>query len=199
MVLGYHLVLAAYGFWLPNDPRGSGSVIVGSRAMYEFGEATYLPERHTSVAHATHDPNQRRLAKRTLRYPPIQWSGIQARSIMHAFADELSHRSIAIWAAAILPDHLHLVLARSDWRIERLANSLKGAATRALRAQKLHPMERYARPSGSVPKMFARGYWATYLDSIEAISAAIRYVERNPVKDGLPEQRWPFVEPIRGI
>ena len=25
MVHGYHVILAAYGFWLPNDPRGSWS------------------------------------------------------------------------------------------------------------------------------------------------------------------------------
>lgn len=199
MVLGYHLVLAAYGFWLPNDPRGSGSIIVGSRAMYDFGEATFTSDRRQSVAHAAHDPHQRRLAKGTLRYPPVSWSGVQARAIMHAIAAELGHRSIAIWAAAILPDHLHLVIARGDIRIERFANVLKGAATRALRSQGLHPMEKFARPSGTVPKMFARGYWATYLDSVEALSAAIAYVERNPVKDDLPAQRWSFVEPFGGV
>jgi len=25
MVLGYHFIFSAYGFWLPNDPRGSWS------------------------------------------------------------------------------------------------------------------------------------------------------------------------------
>jgi len=30
MVLGTHLILTAYGFWLPNDPRGSWSDFVGS-------------------------------------------------------------------------------------------------------------------------------------------------------------------------
>jgi hypothetical protein len=25
MVIGYHIILGAYGFWLPNDPRGSWS------------------------------------------------------------------------------------------------------------------------------------------------------------------------------
>jgi hypothetical protein len=29
-VLAYHVVLGAYGFWLPNDPRGSWSDFVGS-------------------------------------------------------------------------------------------------------------------------------------------------------------------------
>jgi hypothetical protein len=28
MILGYHVIFGAYGFWLPNDPRGSWSDFV---------------------------------------------------------------------------------------------------------------------------------------------------------------------------
>jgi len=30
MVRGYHVIFGMYGFWLPNDPRGSWSDYVGS-------------------------------------------------------------------------------------------------------------------------------------------------------------------------
>src|SRR4051812_39201122 len=30
MIVGYHVIFSAYGFWLPNDPRGSWSDFVGS-------------------------------------------------------------------------------------------------------------------------------------------------------------------------
>lgn len=30
MVEWYHLIMTAYGFWLPNDPRGSWSEFVGA-------------------------------------------------------------------------------------------------------------------------------------------------------------------------
>jgi len=30
MVIGFHVILTAYGFWLPNDPRGSWSEFVGA-------------------------------------------------------------------------------------------------------------------------------------------------------------------------
>lgn len=30
MIHGYHLIWGAYGFWLPNDPRGSWSDFVYS-------------------------------------------------------------------------------------------------------------------------------------------------------------------------
>ena len=38
MVIAYHLVWTAYGTWLPNDPRGSGSKEVASPRLVELGE-----------------------------------------------------------------------------------------------------------------------------------------------------------------
>lgn len=39
-VIAYHLILTAYGFWLPNDPRGSGSETVRAGQLTPFGPAT---------------------------------------------------------------------------------------------------------------------------------------------------------------
>lgn len=40
MIVGYHLIFSAYGFWLPNDPRGSWSNFVGSWDLFRYGRAT---------------------------------------------------------------------------------------------------------------------------------------------------------------
>lgn len=34
MALGSHIILSAYGFWLPNDPRGPWSDFVGAYELY---------------------------------------------------------------------------------------------------------------------------------------------------------------------
>ena len=44
MVLGYHVIIGAYGFWLPNDPRKSWSDFVGSWDLFRFGKATTTTE-----------------------------------------------------------------------------------------------------------------------------------------------------------
>ena len=52
--IALHLVWGCYGFWLPNDPRGSWSTYVGSRAIFDAaGKATtvggtrsYAKDRH---------------------------------------------------------------------------------------------------------------------------------------------------------
>ena len=38
MVVGYHLIWTAYGWWLPNDPRGSTSHEIRVEKIEELGE-----------------------------------------------------------------------------------------------------------------------------------------------------------------
>ncbi len=37
MVIGYHLIITAYGWWLPNDPPGSTSRTVASDVLKDLG------------------------------------------------------------------------------------------------------------------------------------------------------------------
>jgi len=54
-VLAYHLIMTAYGFWLPNDPRGSWSDFVRAWELFLFGgPATRTTERR-SLARDPHD------------------------------------------------------------------------------------------------------------------------------------------------
>ncbi|HUT10853.1 MAG TPA: hypothetical protein VMY42_10175 [Thermoguttaceae bacterium] len=50
MVLAYHVIFGAYGFWLPNDPRGSWSDFVGSWELARFGKATKVSTRRSLAA-----------------------------------------------------------------------------------------------------------------------------------------------------
>lgn len=45
MVHGYHLILPIYGFWRPNDPRGSWSRFVAKWEIARFGEPRRTFER----------------------------------------------------------------------------------------------------------------------------------------------------------
>ena len=40
MIHGYHVILPMYGFWLPNDPRGSWSEFVRKWELTRFGDGT---------------------------------------------------------------------------------------------------------------------------------------------------------------
>ncbi len=80
MVLGYHVIFGAYGFWLPNDPRGSWSDFVESWDLFRYGPATTTTETR-SLAMAPHDRALRMQAKEALKYPAVQFTGLQALAI----------------------------------------------------------------------------------------------------------------------
>ncbi len=194
MVLAYHLILSAYGFWLPNDPRGSWSTFVRNYELYLAGGRATKADTRKSLAAAPHDPAARRLAKDALQYPPVQFTGQQARVIAKGFSHAIQEYAYRVHACAILPDHVHLVVARHTRTIEQIRDHLKSRATRELNTQGLHPLAQHP----GTPSPWARKGWHVFLDSAEDIARAIAYVEANPTKAGLRAQRWRFVVPYGG-
>jgi len=195
MIVADHIIFSTYGFWLPNDPRGSWSDFVGSWDLYRHsGKATKTNER-CSVARCDHDHEKRIGAKTKLKYPAVILTGVQARTVGQSFAGYFSRTDTPrVWACAILPDHVHLVVERGRLEPRRLTSRLKAAATRALLAEDQHPLVAHTDQTGRTPKCFARGAWAVYLKS-DSVARAIEYVNNNPVKEGLRPQRWSFVVP----
>jgi REP element-mobilizing transposase RayT len=194
MVLGYHLTLCTYGFWLPNDPRGSYSDYVGAKHLLPYGTATKVETRR-SLARKPHNFTVRRLAKEALKYAPVELTGIQAREVGRAFGKYLRDSDITVWACCILPHHAHLAVARCHLEIEEVANQLKGAATRQLIATNMHPLSAWTTVRGRPPCMWSRKEWKVFLDSEDDIRRTIRYVNDNPVREGKRPQTWGFVTP----
>jgi REP element-mobilizing transposase RayT len=196
MVLGYHAIFGTYGFWLPNDPRGSWSEFVGMYELYRrHGPVTMTKERR-SLAHREHNSAARLAAKELLPRPPVVLNGVQARAVGHGLQNSFSKGRVTVWACAIMPDHVHVVFGRHRQLAELIVNLMKGAATRALVKEQLHPFLSELNEAGQVPQCWAEGQWIVYLNSVEVILRAIRYVEENPTKDGLHPQYWSFVTPF---
>ncbi|MGB2755780.1 MAG: hypothetical protein WBD75_12390 [Phycisphaerae bacterium] len=156
-VLAYHVIFGAYGFWLPNDPRGSWSVFVASWELSRFGKATKTEARR-SVA-----------------------------KVAHGFARARTEGGYRVHACSILPEHVHLVIGRSDRAVERVVGHLKARATVRLKTESLWPED--GRP------VWARKGRKVFLDCLEDVRRAVAYVEANPLREGKPRQRWLFVEP----
>ncbi|MBL7220222.1 MAG: hypothetical protein ISS69_08915 [Phycisphaerae bacterium] len=56
MVRAYHVIFSTYGFWLPNDPRGSWSDYVRSWEVFRYGPATKtVPRRSHGRDEHDHD------------------------------------------------------------------------------------------------------------------------------------------------
>jgi REP element-mobilizing transposase RayT len=192
-IIAYHIVFGAYGFWLPNDPRGSWSNYVWADRLRRFGDVRPPWAKHkltTDVA------RQRTLMRQELRYPAVRLSGRQALAVGNGFADVGLRLGLVFFAAAIMPDHIHLVVARIDMHAETLTGHLKRAAARRLRSDDLHPLGTFTDARGRLPSPWEVGGWKGFLHAPDEIEAAVLYVNGNPIEAGLSAQRWSWVSPI---
>jgi REP element-mobilizing transposase RayT len=194
MLRGFHVIFSTYGFWLPNDPRGSWSDWVRRWELVRFGKATKVNTR-LSVAEIEHDHELRRAAKRALKYPEVQLSGRQAQAVAFGFRDAVEESGYVIHACSILPQHVHVVFGPHTRRVQRIVGHLKARATQQLTEDELHPLAQFHDPDGTTPSPWGRNCWKVFLYNERHLLQAIRYVEHNPEKDGKPRQNWSFVTP----
>ena len=197
MVHGYHVIFVTYGAWLPNDPRGSWSDFVAAWELFRFGKVV----RGAPTGSLSTDRGlavQRSRIQRTLKYRPVQLTGKQAVAVALGFYEGAKKYGLTIWACSILPEHVHLVLARTGKSCESMTNFLKGEATKELKKQSLHPLAAFA-VDGLTPQPWARKHWQVFLDSEDSIENAIAYVNDNPPNDGKRLQIWRCVSKFSGL
>ena len=191
-ILGFHFIFTAYGFWLPNDPRGSWSTAVRSFNLQAFGPATKVNTTR-SVASTPHDHRARNNAKSALKNPPVRFNGHQALAIAQGYKKAIEEHAYTLHALTILPDHTHIIMAWHIKPVDEIAAHLKAKATRSLTDKHLHPFEN----EDKRPSPWARSYWCPFIKNADHMRQAINYVNQNPIKAGLPAQHWRFIKPYK--
>jgi REP element-mobilizing transposase RayT len=188
MLLGFHVIFSTYGYWLPNDPRGSWSDWIRSWELLKFGPATKVDTRR-SVAGKKHDVALRNRAKQALAYPEVVFNGKQALAVGNGFRGAIEEAEYSIFACSILPQHVHLVIGPHSRNIDRIVAHLKSRATQQLNAQGLHPLAAHRQKDGTTPSPWCRNCWKVFVFSEQHLRDAIEYVRNNPLKEGKPRQR----------
>ncbi len=186
-IIAYHLVWTAYGTWLPNDPRGSGSHRVVNPAIQELGEIHYGRKKVQPPRAAVREFYEH--AEGKLQFPIVPFDARQIATSATAFAECLREERYTCYACAILPDHVHLVVRKHRARAEEMIRHLQRSRDSRSIAPTAFPVEH---------PVWTDGGWRTFLNSPDHVRTAIHYVERNPAKSGLAAQRWPFVVPYDG-
>lgn len=187
IIIAHHLIFYAYGQWLPNDPRGSGSDHLRQPRFdhlgpIHFGRKPVQPPR--KEVRAFYEQAGPKLECSTL------WFDDMAREmICGAFSQVAAANRYIVWACAILRNHAHLCVRRHRDDGQGIWRAFATAAAEELRrlpgVEDGHPV-------------WANRPYAVFLYSPEDIRRVIAYVERNPGKEGLPPQRYPFVVPYDG-
>jgi REP element-mobilizing transposase RayT len=117
----------------------------------------------------------------------VIFTGRQALAAGRGFARACRESGYVVHACSILPEHVHMVIARHERDVERIVGHLKGRATQRLKAEGLWP--------DGAGTVWAQGCWRVYVNTTEDVRRAIAYVEANPEKEGKPRQHWSFVTP----
>jgi len=191
-VTGFHFIFTAYGFWLPNDPRGSWSDTIRQFDLLAAGPPNKTDATRSS-ADVPHDVDQRLAAKSLLKHPPVRLSGQQAREVARGIAEASREGDYRVHALTILPDHVHLVMAWHARSIDQIAAHIKAKMTRRLSEAGMHPMA-----SCGARERKARNFWCPYIRDEEHMRRAIEYVELNAVRAGMKRQAWHLVVPFEG-
>lgn len=123
-------------------------------------------------------------------YKPVRFTGVQARAIYRGFIEASREHGYVFRALAILPDHTHLILMRHARHVDRIAAHLKAKATMQMNGERIHPLAAHPRADGTLPSPWSRSHWCPFVHDPEHLATAIRYVEQNALKAGLPAQRW---------
>ncbi|HUS44576.1 MAG TPA: hypothetical protein VM219_00870 [Phycisphaerae bacterium] len=186
-VIAYHLIWTAYGWWLPNDPRGSTSRGVADGRIAQLGphhcgRRAQLPPLEALDAFY-------READGVLKFERLSLRPQAARCVAEAIGITVRAKRYTCYACAILPDHVHLVIRKHRDKAEDMIEALQSVSRLRLTSAGL-------RPAGH--PVWARGGWKGFLDHPDAVRRTIAYIEDNPTKQHLPRQTWPFVVPYDG-
>jgi REP element-mobilizing transposase RayT len=182
MVAAYHLIFTAYGWWLPNDPRGSMSTHLRCDALTDLGELHY-GRRKIQPAYADIQAFYER-AREILLHPLLRFNEGEIEFLGMAFAGVVRDQNYTCYACAIMPDHVHVLIRKHRHKAEQMIDNLQQAGRRCMidrgRRDPIHPV--WGGPG-----------WKVYLETQDGIRRVAKYIERNPMKAGRPPQHWPFV------
>jgi REP element-mobilizing transposase RayT len=183
LVIAYHLIWTAYGWWLPNDPRGSGSHTVASDIIAELGQLHRGRKQVEPAAREVRLFYQR--AAEVLLFPLLPFEDAARQAIAEAFQEVIIEQRYTCYACAIMPDHVHILLRKHKHQAEGMMEALKQASRDRLIATQQRTTDH--------PTWTGGGGWKVFLEHPDEIRRTIGYIERNPIPLGLPVQSWPFM------
>src|SRR5438045_1122507 len=130
MVAGYHLIWTVYGYWLPNDPRGSTSTEVRVEPIAELGEI-----HHGRKAVQPSSKEIREFHKKAhdiLKHPVLTFDDDEIVLLGKAFGEVIAEKGYTCYACAIMPDHAHLLIRRHRDKAEDMIRMFQESGRAAL-------------------------------------------------------------------
>lgn len=187
IVIAHHIMWTLYGWWLPNDPRGSTSSTIHSDPLRDLGEL-HTGRKAVQPSSADIRAFYHQAAER-LNHALLKFDQHDLPRIAEAIGESIAHHRYTCYAAAILPDHVHLIIRKHRHTAEQMIDHLQHDSRSRLSALGLRPSDH---------PTWTRGGWKVFLDTPDDIRRTVGYIERNPDPYRWPRQRWSFVTAYDG-
>jgi REP element-mobilizing transposase RayT len=173
-----------FGWWLPNDPRGSTSRTIRNNLIAELGALHFGRKRIQPAGREIRGFYEQAAA--ALRHPLLDFAPEIFPTVAEALGGAIVECEYTCYACAVMPDHVHLIIRKHRDQAERMIERLQTLSRKRLidagLREETHPV-------------WTRGGWKVFLDHPDEVQRTIRYVEENPLKMRLPRQQWSFVIP----
>ena len=171
IIIAHHLIWTAYGYWLPNDPRGSMSKTIASEVIAELGELHYGRKKvQPSAREIQAFHNQ---SRSMLKHALLDFQSNDFPVIAEALSETICENNYTCYACAIMPDHVHILIRKHKHQAEDMLDNFQQTSRLRLRNVGLR--------SADHPVWGGPG-WKVFLDTPTDIRRTIRYIETNPVK-----------------
>jgi REP element-mobilizing transposase RayT len=184
MVISHHLIWVLYGWWLPNDLRGSTSRFIESDVISELGALHYGRKKVQPSSREIREFYE--VAATKLKHKLLKLTPEEVLVVADAFAEVIRTIGYTCYACAVMPDHIHMVIRKHKYLAEEMIEHFQDASRIALINSGAHPEDH--------PVWGGPG-WKVFLDEPDEVRRTINYVDDNPTKMRMPRQRWPFVAP----
>jgi REP element-mobilizing transposase RayT len=187
MVIAHHLIWTAYGWWLPNDPRGSNSKEIRVERIADLGELHYgrkLVQPLPADLRAFYAE-----AEKVLKHELLTFDDDAIAILAESFAQTIRDAGYTCYSCAIMQDHVHMLVRRHRDKAEEMIKRFQVDSRDALIAANMRPREH---PTWGGPG------WKVFLNTEDDIRRVDGYIRDNPKKANRPEQNWPFVKVYDG-
>jgi REP element-mobilizing transposase RayT len=186
-VAGFHLIWTAYGWWLPNDPRGSSSHEIRVEKIADLGPLHF--GRKTIQPSGNEIKEFYQNAADVLTHPLLTFTDQEIDLIGVSFDRVIQEHHYTCYECAIMPDHVHILIRKHRDSAEMMIENLQQASRQDL--------INHGHRAPTHPVWGGPG-WKAFLYKQEDFVRVIEYVRNNPLKIGKPRQRWGFVKEYDG-
>src|SRR5437773_4067166 len=148
MVIAYHLIITAYGWWLPNDLRGSTSRAIECDVLKELGELHFGRKKIQPSGAEIREFYER--AEELLKFDLLTFDDRAVKVIADAFGECIKDNNYTCYAGVTMLDHSHLCIRKHKHIAEEMIEQFQLYSKRAL-------IEAGLRPNGH--PVWAQGGW----------------------------------------